>query len=375
MAHKAATLCRAVGCIQLVLPVYNLFVMSDNNNLENVVANSKTKSTKYLLTINNPIEHGLDRDTIIRKCAELGPVYVAMSDEIGLNEKTPHTHVYIVFRNARSFNKIKACFEAAHIDRCFGSHDQNIDYVFKQGKWEQDAKGETNLRDTHYEAGTRPENNQGRRTDLAAVKEMIDDEKTVDEIIDAFPNLIFKYDQIGRLVEMKKDKKYKREFREVEVYYIWGPTKSGKTYYVFDHNDIEQVYRMEDGKNPFDNYNGEDVLFMDEYHSDLSIGMFLKLTDKYPVHLVRRYYNKVVRYHKVYVVSNVPIEAQYPEIASMDPNTYDAFLGRFKAFIHFESRTKRTVYNDYNDYRLDMGEPLEDYLKRKEAKKAEDESK
>lgn len=354
-------------------------IKTDNKYDQNV-GKKNTRSTKYLLTINNPNEHGLDRETLIRKCEELGATYYAISDEIGLNEKTPHSHLYIVFRNARSFNTLKNCFESAHIEKSYGTHSENIDYVFKEGKWLDDSKGETNLRDSHYESGQRPENNQGRRTDLAAVKQMIDEGYEAEDIVEQFPSLLLRQDAIERLVERRKDKLYKNLERPVKVYYVWGPTGSGKSHWVFHKFGYSNVYRADDGKNPFDNYDGEDVLFLDEYHSDYHMGMFLKITDKYPVRLARRWFNKMVRYTKVFVVSNVPIGQQYSDVAERDPETYKAFIRRFDKFIYFGSRADedRIVYNDYNDYLLGMGCSLEEYeakeLKESEAEKEQEEN-
>ena len=68
------------------------------------------RSTKYLLTFNNPKDHGIDHEVIKKELFKLDPIYYCMSDEIGLEEHTPHIHVYVVFENARHFKKIKKVF-------------------------------------------------------------------------------------------------------------------------------------------------------------------------------------------------------------------------------------------------------------------------
>ena len=65
--------------------------------------------------------------------------------------KKTHIHVFIKFKNPRSFMRIKKTFPMCHIDKCEGTDIQCIDYVFKEGEWSDNPKGETNLRDTHME--------------------------------------------------------------------------------------------------------------------------------------------------------------------------------------------------------------------------------
>ena len=65
---------------------------------------SDTRSRKWQLTINNPIEHNLEHNTIKEYLSNLDNlIYWCMCDEIGGQEKTYHTHVYIHLKNAITF--------------------------------------------------------------------------------------------------------------------------------------------------------------------------------------------------------------------------------------------------------------------------------
>lgn len=329
----------------------------DNKN----AGNNNTRSTKYLLTLNNPIENGWDRERIIKQCEELNPVYFCISDEIGLNEETPHCHLFIYFKNARYFDSIKKSFYEFHIDESLGSVKQNIEYVLKEGKWLEDPKGETNLRDTQYESGERPKSSQGKRNDVVAVKEMIDDGHNADEIVDEYPQYLFRYDQIERRCEKKKSDKFADIERDLNVCYISGPTRTGKTYYVTHKYGHRNVFRVTNYKNPFDKYKGQDIIIFDEFHGQLTIDEMLDLLDVYPTELKGRFNDHTACYTKAYVISNKKIEEQYMQIQLSNKATFDAFVARFNCFMIFESRLKRTVYNDYNDYQLNMGYSLEEY--------------
>ena len=101
-------------------------------------------SRKYLLTINNPIDHGFTHERIRAILNEFsGLRYFCMCDEVG-EQGTPHTHVYVVFGNSVMFDTMHKKFYGVHIDKANGSNQENRDYVRKEGKWADDAKHETN---------------------------------------------------------------------------------------------------------------------------------------------------------------------------------------------------------------------------------------
>ena len=57
--------------------------------------NNNKQSRKWLVTINNPIEKGFTHEKIIEVLEQFkGCVYYCMSDEIGLEEETFHTHIF-----------------------------------------------------------------------------------------------------------------------------------------------------------------------------------------------------------------------------------------------------------------------------------------
>ena len=130
------------------------------------------KGRKFQLTINNPVTHNLEQDTIkeILLSGKSEPTYMCMSDEIGKNG-TYHTHIYLVYKNPVRFSTLTKMFnEKAHIEFCKGTSEENRNYVFKTGKWAGTEKGETNLVNTHFEFGTIPVEKQGISPDLKKEK-------------------------------------------------------------------------------------------------------------------------------------------------------------------------------------------------------------
>ena len=78
-----------------------------------------------------------------------------MCDEVGA-EGTAHTHLYLYSPNAILFSTLQQRFFGSHIEIARGRHQENRDYIRKEGKWQDDAKHETNLPETFEESGPVP---------------------------------------------------------------------------------------------------------------------------------------------------------------------------------------------------------------------------
>ena len=63
-----------------------------------------------------------------------------MADEIGLETKTPHTHILVMLKSPVRFSRMKKLFPEAHIEQVRGSAQENRDYITKTGKWAEDEK-------------------------------------------------------------------------------------------------------------------------------------------------------------------------------------------------------------------------------------------
>ena len=152
---------------------------------------SNKRSRKFQLTINNPAEHEMTHEVIKETLNTVSNiVYWCMCDEMG---SCYHTHLYLHFSNARTFQTMKNLFPSAHIEIAHGTAQQNRDYIRKEGKHADTDKAETNLKDTFEESGTLPEEHQGRRSDLFEAREMLADGCSVHDVIQEFPHLMLQH--------------------------------------------------------------------------------------------------------------------------------------------------------------------------------------
>ena len=280
-------------------------------------------------------------------------------------------HLHCVFESKSTFRPLvvlKRLFPKIHIEVTKGTKKDVEDYINKVGKFEE--KGEKIIAKSQIGeiVGC-----QGKRTDLTPpdkLHELIYDlGKTPSEILDEFPNA---YKQEGILKKMYYRKRFRETpiERDVNVTWLCGATGTGKSYkYVelCEEYGEENVYRVCDYKAPFDNYNGQDVLFIEEYRGAFPLPVFLILLDKYKSDVHARYTNALSLWTKVYITSPcTPYEiyTQYKDTS----NGYDNLEQLYRRIntIVFCSKieTPRRVYYFRSIYPCELRGTAEDYRAR-----------
>ncbi|MCL1844553.1 MAG: replication protein, partial [Defluviitaleaceae bacterium] len=97
-----------------------------------------------------------------------------------------------------------------------------------------------------------------------------------------------------------------------------------------------EVYRVTNYEHPFDRYNGEDVIVLDEFRSSLKIKDMLVYMEGYPnTWLPARYGNKLACYTKIYIISNWRLEKQYANVQKDSPEDWDAFRRRINKRLEY----------------------------------------
>lgn len=315
----------------------------------------KMSHRKYQLTINNPMEKGLDHEIIKLKIKSLtNLVYFCMCDEIG-ESGTYHTHVYVYYKNAKRFSTIKTLFPEAHIESAKGSSKENRDYIRKEGKHKDSEKNNTNLSDTFEEEGELPDDgNQGQRTDMINLISLFDLGMTPLEIVKEYPHFQNRYPSIERLYHACITDKHRKIYRRnIHVIYLFGPTGSGKTSGVLNEFEIENTAIVNClNKNLFDDYKGQDVLLLDEFFSSFPITSMNQLLDIYPYNLPCRYNDKVAMYNTVIICSNKRLDEQYSNIQYDSPEVFQAFLRRIhevRELTYFKQIRYHSVQDSINN--------------------------
>lgn len=305
------------------------------------------QARKWALTINNPQNCGLNRDSITDSLKQFHPDYFCMADEIATTG-TLHTHIFLYSKSPIRFSTVKNRFPTAHIEKVFGSAKDNRDYITKSGKWAESEKAETSIKDSFCEFGELPNENEEKSPKMFQLLQNVKDGLSTTEIIDNSPSFAFKVRDIDVLRETYLAEKYRSQNRKLTVRYLFGASGSGKTSSIYASHPAGEICRITDynGRNGirFDAYHGQDVLVFEEFHSQISIEAMLNYLDVYPLMLPARYNDRVACYTKVYITSNLGLGEQYIEAQQRAPETWNAFLRRIHFVIeHCPDGTKKEV--------------------------------
>lgn len=279
----------------------------------------------YLLTINNPEQTDEELKKYIEELPNLK--YCVFQREKGA-KGTEHIQMYIEYTNSKKFSTVKNQFPKAHIENRKGTKKQARDYCMKK----QSRINEP------IEIGTFVDN--GQRTDLEDILNMIKNGATDIDIMDSYPTQYMRYtSSIEKARQKYLDDKFSDIWRDLKVTYIYGSAGTGKSRYIMEKYGYKNVYRVtEYKKHPFDNYMGQDVIVFEEFRSSLPVQMMLNYLDGYPLQLPARYQHKTACFTKVYFSTNVSFDKQYEYIRENHPETYKAWERRIHSIINFDKQ-------------------------------------
>jgi hypothetical protein len=289
-----------------------------------------TQSRKYIITINNFLQHGYTRETIRELLTALKSLlYFCAAEEMGLETGTHHIHIYAVFSSGIRFSTMKRVFSlGGDIQTARGSSVENMEYISKTGKWEHDKKCDTKIPGTFEEWGEMPAENPAGWSVETEIIERIQNGANNAEILLEFPHFFRALRDVEYVRQTLKNEEYREKWRDLDVTYIWGATGTGKTRSVMEGCGYSNVYAVNSYKHPFDGYAGESVMLFDEFNSSFRIQDMNNYLDGYPLTLPARYSNKQACYEQVFIISNLDLREQYTHEKRNQPKVWAAFPAR-----------------------------------------------
>lgn len=242
----------------------------------------------------------------------------------------------------------------AHIEPQRGKKEELLDYILKRGeKWKD--KQEDILYQSEDMSGI--VGHQGSRNDLGQIEEFLLEGYTPSEIL-AEKFAYRKYDKMIKEAYFQKRAAETPFMRDVYVEWHCGESGSGKTYFAQDLIDTygeEEVYFVTDYESGgMDKYNGQKILFLDEFRGQIRFSTLLSMLDKYKAQVHSRFTNIVGLWTKVYITSPLPPEQVYKKMVNADDRENDSMKQLFR-------RINTIVYHwkdgdNYREYRQDMKE-------------------
>lgn len=215
---------------------------------------------------------------------------------------TPHLQCYGFWKKERTLYSVNRILKrASKVQFANGSAEQNRTYCSKDDNFEEFGK-------ISY---------QGERTDIEVFRDAIFSGLSEYELIMSFASMMAKYDrfyQRCRNIYLQKEVA-KKNTPEITV--LVGNPGTGKTRYIYDNNDHDEIYKLEIGDGSsgslfWDGYNGQDVILIDDFHNNIKLDYMLRLLDRYPMRLQIKGGVTYRCASKIYITSNLTVDQWYP---------------------------------------------------------------
>lgn len=254
-----------------------------------------------------------------------GLKYAVYQYERGENG-TYHIQGFVIYKNSKRFVNVKQDFPTAHVIAPKGSNIQNRDYCTKK---------DTRIAPP-VEIGEFSE--MRSRNDITQFFELL--KLGADNILlkNMFPVLYSQYgpDKIERFRQDELKAEYGKKFRNVNVTYIYGAPRTGKTTFIYDNYEIGDICRIDNYlKGTFESYDHQKILVLDEFTGKIDLPFMNNLLDKFPVQLPARFSNRTACFEQVFIISNLPLDRLYKDEQHTAREVYNAFMARIHNIIKF----------------------------------------
>lgn len=326
--------------------------------------NSNEASRSWFCVLNNPAKNfGEDNtpeemvDTAIELWIKDKPQRTcAINYEIG-DSGTPHMHMVLEDPAKSRFTAVQKLFPGIHIERTRGSKEQAEDYINKRGRFEE--KEHTVVVPAVYHGSIKAE--QGNRNDLLVIEQLIEQGKRPSEITTMSIHFM-KHEPLIRKCYFQKRYRETPIHREVNVIWHVGDSGTGKSFtqckLMEEYPNDVYLFNDYDGGG-FDMYEGQSILFMDEFKGGIRFQVLLNLLDSYKIQLHCRYANSYALWNEVHISSVFAPEEAYKFMVNSENEDKDPviqLLRRINTIVYHykqgdEFKTYSIPASNYKDYK------------------------
>lgn len=215
--------------------------------------------------------------------------YIVYGREVCPDTGRKHLQGYVEFKDKVSFKVAQKRIgdPVCHIQGRFGTPLEASNYCKKGEQSHQEWKdmgiqGPNFGKNADFFEEGRLSPGQGVRTDMSDIKAAV---LNGDKFIEIVEDMIENHQQLKFAEGLLKYKRLK-EREWPDIYWFIGPTGTGKTRTVFETEELNELFRVECMAEWFDGYWGQEAALFDDFRGNIPFGVFLQLTDIYPL-LVR----------------------------------------------------------------------------------------
>jgi hypothetical protein len=289
------------------------------------------KARGWMLTINAEKHEKAEVDRILGSI----PTAAVYSREAGSKTGYEHFQSYMYFENPRSGKSVRALFDNAH---CEPARKPAVACAAYCSKDRTHLEGPFWLGDYTHVAGMAPTTEQTARKDkFAEAQQRIEDGWRFDDFLDDDEWLTWALrhkDAIENMLAHHVRKTFGEHDRDMSVDYIHGPAGSYKSRSIRDLYGRGDVFaaNLASTDFPFDGYEGQSVLLLDDFRSSIKFDFLLRILDPYPFLVSVKGGHAWAQWTKVIITANISLTEQYPNLSERK----DPLLRRFEHGIVFE---------------------------------------
>lgn len=181
---------------------------------------------------------------------------------------------------------------------------------------------------------------QGNRSDLDRVYDMINCGATEEEILDKCPREYIKYHSGITRARHVRTLKLAGKYIKVTVRVLYGNSRTGKTRHVMDTHGHENVYKpvWNGQKYWFTDYDGEEVLLLDEFYGQIRPSSIQQLLDNYHLRLEAKGSNPISQWKYIYITSNVHPEEWWNGYRNIPDEVQQSIINRICSVTYFPDK-------------------------------------
>ena len=129
--------------------------------------------------------------------------------------------------------------------------------------------------------------------------------------------------------------------RHVTAHLMWGPPRTGKSWSLtHERFDYDRVYRVTDWVHPWDSYQSQPILILDEFDPDqVDFHILCQILEGYPMELSARYSNRWAAWSDVWIVSNADLDeiVDLYRQAGVSESMLPSLPGRISEIVHHQA--------------------------------------
>ena len=305
---------------------------------------NNTVSSSWFAVFNNPNDHGYSgspqeiceklRDDWIQDSSTRCGAWAYCVSADGLH----HVHMVLEDVKPMRFSKIKKeyCI-GMHFEPTKGSKKQADDYINKRPPF--DEKGEQILFICYHGD---IKGKQGRRSDLDVYYDRLSAGETPKDILMDTPKAYCHFGVLKSMFFNLRDSSTPL-VRDLRVTWHIGSSGSGKSYErvllakeLGSDDDIYYLTSFNSGA--FDLYNGESVLWIEDYRGEFKLQELLRILDKYKADIPARYCNIKALWTQVHITSVLTPQECYNKSILDDYDRIEQLLRRITTICyHFKT--------------------------------------